>query len=96
MRVVPTILAGLAVISGVFAKSIIVSFPPETAQSVVDTAKADFKAAGGEITHEYRLINGFSGKIPDTMTESVTTWSEKYNANVEEDQVVTAYDNGSS
>lgn len=42
------------------------------------------------------FFSGFSGKIPDTMTESVTTWSEKYNANVEEDQVVTAYDNGSS
>ncbi|KAK7751517.1 hypothetical protein SLS62_006604 [Diatrype stigma] len=98
MRVLSTFLAGLAVVSGALAagKSVIVSFPPDTAASVVDAAKSEFKASGGEITHEYKLINGFSGKIPETSTESISTWSEKYNATIEEDKVVSVTDGGSS
>lgn len=98
MRVLSTILAGLAVVSGALAagKSVIVSFPPDTAASVVDAAKADFKASGGEITHEYKFINAFSGKIPETSTESINAWSDKYNVTIEEDQVVSIAGDGSS
>ena len=52
---------------------------------------------------EFRLIcfdlpssSGFSGKVPQTMTQSLSTWSAEYSATVEDDQVVSAYDDGSS
>ena len=60
MRVLSTILAALAVTSGALAadgfKTVIVSFPKEIAQNIVDEAKAKFVEQGGEITHVYRLI----------------------------------------
>ena len=37
-------------------KNIIVSYPDETPDSVVEQAKEAIKAAGGMITHEYKLI----------------------------------------
>lgn len=37
-------------------KSVIVSYPDNTPDSVVDQAKDAIKAAGGFITHEYKLI----------------------------------------
>lgn len=98
MRVLPTLLAGLAVVSGALAvdiqKSVIVSFPAGTAKSVMDSAKADIKEAGGVITHEYQLINAFAAKMPQKITESVSAWSSKYNAVVEEDKVVQTYEGG--
>lgn len=98
MRAFSTILAVLAVVSGALAtgKSVIVSFPPDTAASVIDAAKADFKAAGGEITHEYNLIKAFAGTVPEASTESINTLEQKYNATVEEDQVVSTNDGGGS
>jgi hypothetical protein len=37
-------------------KNIIVSFPPDTPNSVYDAAKQQILDAGGMITHEYQLI----------------------------------------
>lgn len=37
-------------------KSVIVSYPDNTPQHVLDDAMAAIKAAGGKVTHEYRLI----------------------------------------
>jgi hypothetical protein len=37
-------------------KAVIVSYPDETPDSVVEQAKDAIKAAGGFITHEYKLI----------------------------------------
>lgn len=57
-----TILAILATLAlGVLAaqvpqKAIIVSYPENTPSSVVDQAMEAIKAAGGMITHEYKLI----------------------------------------
>jgi hypothetical protein len=54
-------LAGaLALLSGVVAvdiqKSVIVTYPPETPNSIVDQAKKAIVDAGGIITHDYNLI----------------------------------------
>ena len=58
---------------------------------------------GDSVSMEFRLIcfdlpssSGFSGKVPQTMTQSLSTWSAEYSATVEDDQVVSAYDDGSS
>lgn len=37
-------------------KAVIVSYPDETPDNIVDQAKEAIKAAGGMITHEYKLI----------------------------------------
>jgi hypothetical protein len=37
-------------------KAVIVSYPNDTPESILDQAKDAIKAAGGMITHEYKLI----------------------------------------
>lgn len=60
MRVFSFLIAALTFFSGVIAvdiqKSVLISYPPETPDSVVDNAKKAIKDAGGVITHEYTLI----------------------------------------
>ncbi len=50
----------LALLSGAVAvdiqKSVIVSYPPETPDSIVNQAKAAIVEGGGKILHEYTLI----------------------------------------
>lgn len=42
------------------------------------------------------ICSGFAGKYPLTLTQSVTAWSDEYHATVEKDQIVSAFDGGSS
>ncbi len=56
-----TLFVILAVITVVLAaaqpqKAVIVSYPNDTPDSIVDQAKDAIVAAGGVITHEYKLI----------------------------------------
>ncbi|OTB04869.1 hypothetical protein M426DRAFT_148779 [Hypoxylon sp. CI-4A] len=99
MRFFTTAAAALAVASGVSAvdiqKSVIVSFPSDTTDDIVNRAKDDIRKAGGVITHEYQLIKGFAAKAPQKILETVSAWSAEYNAVVEEDQVVEVQTNGS-
>ncbi|KAI2617268.1 hypothetical protein GGS26DRAFT_596438 [Hypomontagnella submonticulosa] len=92
MRFFSAIVAALAVAHGVSAvdvqKSVIVSFPSETTDDVVNRAKEDIRKAGGIITHEYQLIKGFAAKAPQKILETVSAWSAEFNAVIEEDQVV--------
>ncbi|KAI1382738.1 uncharacterized protein F4822DRAFT_435116 [Hypoxylon trugodes] len=92
MRFFTTIAAALAVAQGVYAvdvqKSVIVSFPSETTDDIVNRAKDDIRKAGGVITHEYQLIKGFAAKAPQKIIETVSAWSAEFHATVEEDQVV--------
>ncbi|KAK4986170.1 hypothetical protein LTR66_007947 [Elasticomyces elasticus] len=73
-------------------KAVIVSYPKDTPDSVVDRAKTAIKEAGGAITHEYKLIKGFAANAPASILESVSAWGAQYNAVIEEDQLV--YANG--
>ncbi|KAI2615082.1 hypothetical protein GGR54DRAFT_308136 [Hypoxylon sp. NC1633] len=92
MRLISTIAAALAVAQGISAvdiqKSIIVSFPSETTDDIVNRAKDDIEKAGGIITHEYQLIKGFAAKAPQKIIEAVSAWSAEFNVVIEEDQVV--------
>jgi hypothetical protein len=60
MRLFSFLIAALTLLSGVIAvdiqKSVIVTYPPETPDSVVIQAKKAIIDAGGMITHEYTLI----------------------------------------
>ncbi len=53
-----TILALVAIAFAVTLpqKAVIVSYPDDTPDSVIEQAKGAIKAAGGIITHEYKLI----------------------------------------
>lgn len=60
MKLTSLLVAALTVVSGAVAvdvqKSVIVSYPSETPDSIVDQAKQAIKDSGGVITHEYQLI----------------------------------------
>jgi len=88
-----TFLPVLAVIATAMAvnlpqKAVIVSYPNDTPDSIVDQAKDAIKAAGGMITHEYKLIKGFAAKSPAKVLESIQIWGNDYHAVIEEDQMV--------
>ncbi|KAJ5164735.1 uncharacterized protein N7500_006565 [Penicillium coprophilum] len=72
-------------------KSVVVTFPKGTPDSVVSQAKASLVASGGVITHEYHLINGFAAEAPVNALQSLSTQDTRYSPNIEEDKVVSAY-----
>lgn len=49
-------LAAVALGATVPQKAVIISYPDETPDAILEQAKAGIKAAGGMITHEYKLI----------------------------------------
>ncbi|OQD80552.1 hypothetical protein PENANT_c034G04763 [Penicillium antarcticum] len=71
-------------------KSVIVTFPKGTPDSVVTRAKDSLVASGGVITHEYHLINGFAAEAPVNALQSLTTQDTRYKPDIEEDKIVTA------
>jgi len=60
MRVFAFLIAALSLFAGIIAvdiqKSVIISYPAETPDSVVEQAKKAIIDGGGMITHEYNLI----------------------------------------
>jgi hypothetical protein len=60
MKFITYVLASLALVYGAFAvdlqKQVIISYPNETPDWVVQEAKDAILGAGGAITHEYNLI----------------------------------------
>ncbi|KAF2491828.1 hypothetical protein BU16DRAFT_530257 [Lophium mytilinum] len=75
-------------------KSVIVSYPDSTPNSVLDKAKSAIVEAGGIITHEYNIIKAFACNAPTAVLENVQAWGNEYNALVEEDSVVTTFGGG--
>ncbi|KAK4040471.1 hypothetical protein C8A01DRAFT_46190 [Parachaetomium inaequale] len=92
MRLFSFLLAALTLLSGVIAvdiqKSVLITYPPETPDSVVSQAKKAVVDAGGVITHEYTLIKGFAAKVGEKVLGSVSAWGKEYQVLVEEDQEV--------
>jgi hypothetical protein len=87
------------------SKQVIVSYPKDTPDSVIEHAMSVIKEAvsrhritycicsnkiqGGIITHEYKtLIKGFAATAPTKVVNSVKALGEKYQAIVEDDQVM--------
>ncbi|GFF42979.1 hypothetical protein IFM61606_04486 [Aspergillus udagawae] len=74
------------------AKSILVTYPQDTPDSVIKDAQKSIVKGGGRITHEYQFIKGFSAEAPDAAIQSLSTQSTKYKPVIEGDQVVSIYD----
>ncbi|OCK91254.1 uncharacterized protein K441DRAFT_616419 [Cenococcum geophilum 1.58] len=72
-------------------KSVIVSYPDNTPDSVLSKAKEAIVKAGGVITHEYKIIKAFACNAPAAILETVQAWGSQYNAVIEEDSTVNAY-----
>ncbi|KAJ5319392.1 hypothetical protein MYU51_017489 [Penicillium brevicompactum] len=71
-------------------KSVVVTFPKGTPDSVITQAKHSLVASGGVITHEYSLINGFAAEAPDSALHTLSTQDTKYQPEIEEDKIVNA------
>lgn len=67
MKLFSLLVAALTLLSGAIAadvqKSVLVTYPPETPDSIVDQAKKAVIDAGGMITHEYTLIKYVSASF---------------------------------
>ncbi|KAF2711001.1 hypothetical protein K504DRAFT_466028 [Pleomassaria siparia CBS 279.74] len=75
-------------------KSVIISYPNDTPQSVVDEAMESIEKAGGKITHKYNIIKGFAAEAPEESLQTVSTLSTLYAASIEEDGVVSTQGGG--
>ncbi|KAF2826375.1 hypothetical protein CC86DRAFT_406651 [Ophiobolus disseminans] len=74
-------------------KSVIMSWPNGTPDSVVQTAKQAIIDAGGVITHEYNIIKGFACHGPASIFEKVSTMDANHKPEIEEDGIVYTQDN---
>ncbi|KAF2274168.1 uncharacterized protein EI97DRAFT_435277 [Westerdykella ornata] len=88
LSVLVAILATFAMAVAPPLKRVIVSYPNETPQSVVDEAMEAIVKAGGAIIHKYNIIKGFTADAPATVLETVEVLSSKFSATVEEDGIV--------
>ncbi|KXX80684.1 Protease B inhibitor 2 [Madurella mycetomatis] len=92
MRPIAFLLATLTLLSGTTAvdvqKSVLISYPPETPDSIVEEAKKAIVGSGGSVTHEYQLFKGFAAKVGEKILETVSTMGQEYQVLVEEDQEV--------
>ncbi|KAA6409588.1 MAG: hypothetical protein FRX48_06199 [Lasallia pustulata] len=80
------------VVSGlVLQKQVVVSYPKNTPDSIIAQAKDAIIAAGGMITHEYKLFKGFAAKASVKALETVNALSTEYNPTIEEDEVISIY-----
>ncbi|GAB7340570.1 hypothetical protein MBLNU457_6984t1 [Dothideomycetes sp. NU457] len=82
------IIAVLGACAAPVQKPVMVSYPANTPQNVVDQAMDAIKAAGGVITHEFKLIKGFAATAPAKVLATIETMDATYKANVEDDGVV--------
>ncbi|KAH7393039.1 hypothetical protein BKA66DRAFT_457460 [Pyrenochaeta sp. MPI-SDFR-AT-0127] len=70
-------------------RSVIISWPNETPDHIVEEAKDAIRKASGVITHEYNIIKGFAAHAPASALEFVSTMSDVYKCEIEEDGIVT-------
>ncbi|PWW76813.1 hypothetical protein C7212DRAFT_320254 [Tuber magnatum] len=66
----------------------IVTFQPDTPDSVIQEAMASVKANGGQVTHEYKIIKGFSVYAPYEAVNQVSIQASEWKPVIEEDSVV--------
>ncbi|KAK3719638.1 hypothetical protein LTR37_004175 [Vermiconidia calcicola] len=71
---------------------VVVSYPKDTPQSVIDKAMAAIKQAGGVITHEYSLIKGFAAKASEEALDTIQSLGNQHDVVIEKDQMVHTQD----
>ncbi|KAK4186034.1 hypothetical protein QBC35DRAFT_502270 [Podospora australis] len=85
-------IAALTFFAGAIAvdiqKSVLITYPSETPDHVVEQAKKAIVDAGGVITHEYTLIKGFAAKVAQKVVDTVSALGQEYQVTVEEDEEV--------
>ncbi|KAF1918020.1 hypothetical protein BDU57DRAFT_514556 [Ampelomyces quisqualis] len=69
-------------------KSVIMSWPKDTPDSVVEAAKQAIIDAKGTITHEYNFIKGFACTGPASVFDYVSAMNSKHAPLIEEDGMV--------
>ncbi|KAH6642424.1 hypothetical protein C7974DRAFT_420714 [Boeremia exigua] len=84
-----TALFAATTMAGAPQRSVIISFPNDTPDHIVEEAKESIRKAKGVITHEYNIIKGFAAHAPASALEFVTTMGEQYKVEIEEDGIVT-------
>ncbi|KAL4767352.1 hypothetical protein BDW60DRAFT_200304 [Aspergillus nidulans var. acristatus] len=73
----------------VLANSILVTYPKDTPDSVIESAKDSVRRNGGVITHEYSVvIKGFAATAPEEAIQQISTQSTAYKPTIEQDQTV--------
>lgn len=70
-------------------KQVIVSYPNETPNWVIDQAMQAVREGGGIVTNQFELIKGFSATVAQSVLNLVQTMNNEYKAFIEEDYVVT-------
>ncbi|RAO70640.1 uncharacterized protein BHQ10_006652 [Talaromyces amestolkiae] len=70
-------------------KPIVVSYPDNTPDSVLNEAKKAITDAGGWITHEFNLFKGFAAKASSSAIETIQASSANFLPVIEEDKIVT-------
>ncbi|KAM0282826.1 hypothetical protein ACHAQH_002830 [Verticillium albo-atrum] len=90
------LVAALAIVPGAMAvdqmKNVIVWAQDDSiTDAMIDKAKSAIIDAGGKVTHIYSLIRGFDAVAPAKAVEAVSAFDA--GLKVEEDQIVTTYEN---
>ncbi|RAK80091.1 uncharacterized protein BO72DRAFT_525369 [Aspergillus fijiensis CBS 313.89] len=86
MQLISAAIFGLVPLT--LANSVLVSFPAGTPDSVLQQAKDSVLDAGGQITHEFTLIKGFSADCPEEAIQQISIQSAAYKPTIEQDQMV--------
>ncbi|USP80472.1 uncharacterized protein yc1106_07746 [Curvularia clavata] len=74
-------------------RSVIISWPNDTPDDIVEQSKEAIRKAKGVITHEYNIIKGFAATAPASALEMVSALSDVYKCEIEEDGIVTTQNN---
>ncbi|RMJ21491.1 hypothetical protein PHISP_07644 [Aspergillus sp. HF37] len=69
-----------------------VTYPEDTPGSAINQDMQDIVDAGGVISHEFHMFNGFTAQAPPDALHSLSTLSSEHKPTIEEDSIVTAYD----
>ncbi|KAK1055731.1 hypothetical protein LTR74_015442 [Friedmanniomyces endolithicus] len=69
-------------------KQVIISYPEDTPQYILDQAKAEIIKAGGMVEHEFSLIKGFVAKLSTKAIETVQALGSSNGVLIEEDRTV--------
>ncbi|RMD39269.1 hypothetical protein DV735_g5858, partial [Chaetothyriales sp. CBS 134920] len=69
-------------------QSVLVTYPEDTPQSVLDKAIEVVKSTGGIVTHEFKLIKGFAAQASETALETIKALGDEYIPVIENDSVV--------
>jgi len=71
-------------------KAVIVTYPTDTPDAVIEKAMRDIEDGGGTVTHQYKLFKGFAANAPVKALDAVQAEGSEFPATVEEDEMVTA------